>query len=165
MGLGRLPSGRVRRRLADAFWERHASPWSAGTRILASPVLVYALYRRNRRLLAATLAFLAVNPVLFPRPDRTDNWLSRGVLAEREWIGAGYRTVGPAYPDVLNLLSAPAWLLAFYAAIRRRPVATTLFTATAMALKLYWIDVIVRRTGVGGEAGPSSDEGVHVEIR
>lgn len=133
-------------RISDAFWGRHASPWSAGTRILASPVLMYAVYRRKRRLLAATLAFLVVNPVLFPRPERTDNWLSRGVLAERAWIRAGNRTVGLGYPDVLNLLAAPTWLLALYAAARRRPVATVLATATAMALKLRWIDEIIRRT-------------------
>lgn len=133
-------------RVGDAFWERHASPWSAGTRVLASPVLMYAVYRRKRRLLAATLAFLVVNPVLFPRPGRTDNWLSRGVLAEREWIRAGNPTVGRDYPDVLNLLAAPTWLLAVYAAVRRRPIATVLATAAAMALKLWWIEEITRRT-------------------
>lgn len=134
------------RRVRDAFWERHASPWSAGTRILASPVLVYAIYRRWRRLLGATLAFLLLNPVLFPRPERTDNWLSRGVLAERDWIRAGNPTVGPDYPDVLNLLSALSWLLALSAAVRRRPLATVLATAAAMALKLWWIEEVIRRT-------------------
>lgn len=139
------------RRVRDAFWARHASPWSAGTRILASPALTYAIYRRKRRLLAAVLVFLAVNPVLFPRPARTDNWLSRGVMAERAWIRGGNGTIGRDYPNVLNLLSIPAWLLALAAAARRRPVATVLATATAMALKLSWIDAIIELTGVGGE--------------
>lgn len=144
----------VRERLADAFWARHSNPASGWSRVAVSPLLVYAVYRRNWRLLAAALAFTAANPVLFSRPERTDNWMSRGVLAEREWIEAGNGTVGASYPNALNLLSAPAWLVALLAALRRRPVATVLGTATAMALKLWWVDEIVRRTGVTGE-GPS----------
>ena len=150
----RSPSRTLRGRLSDVFWARHANPWSSGTRILATPVLMYAIYRRNLRLLAATLAFVAVNPVLFPRPARTDRWLSRIVLAEREWIGEGNGTMGLDFPNVLNLLNVPASLLAVYAAVRRRPVATLLATATAMVLKLWWVDAIVRLTGVTGE-GPA----------
>ena len=141
-------------RLSDVFWSRHANPWSSGTRILSTPVLVYAIYRRNRRLLVATLAFVVVNPVLFPRPARTDRWLSRIVLAERAWIDEGNGTLGLGYPNVLNLLNVPASVLAVYAAIRRRPVATVLATGVAMALKLWWVDAIVRQTGVTGE-GPA----------
>lgn len=144
----------LRERLADVFWARHANPWSGWSRVAVSPVLVYAVYRRNWRLLAAALAFTVVNPVLFPRPERTDNWMSRGVLAEREWIEAGEGTMGPTYPNVLNRLAVPAWLFALYAAARRRPVATVVGTAAAMALKLWWVDAIVRRTGVRGE-GPA----------
>lgn len=140
-------------RLPDVFWERHANPWSSGTRILSTPVLVYALYHRRWRLLAATLAFVVVNPVLFPRPARTDRWLSRIVLAEREWLAEGNGTVGLSYPNVLNLLNVPASLLTLYSALRRRPVATVLATATAMVLKLWWVDAIVRLTGVTGSDG------------
>lgn len=144
----------LRERLGDAFWTRHANPWSGWSRVAVSPVLVYSIYRRSWRLLAAALAFTAVNPVLFPRPRRTVNWMSRGVLAEREWIESGNGTMGLTYPNVLNLLSAPTWIFALYAAARRRPVATVLGTAAAMSLKLWWVDAIVRRTGVTGE-GPA----------
>ena len=138
----------IRERLEDVFWERHSNPWSGWTRVAAGPALLYAVYRRDRRLLAATIAFTVVNPVLFPRPERTDNWMSRGVLAEREWIEAGNGTAGSDYPNVLNLLSAPAWLYALYSAFRRRPLRTAVATAVSMALKLWWIDAISRRTGV-----------------
>jgi hypothetical protein len=47
------------------------------------PVLLYAVYHRRPRLLAAGIGFLLINPVLFPEPERTDNWLSEVVLAER----------------------------------------------------------------------------------
>ncbi len=137
-----------RARLEDAFWTRHSNPWSGGTRFAVTPVLTYALYRRNWRLLGLALAFAVVNPVLFPPPERTDNWFSRAVLAEREWIAAGNGTVGTDYPNVLNLLNALSGLYALYAAIRRRPVGAAVGTALLMAFKTLWVEAIIRRTGV-----------------
>ncbi|MGB9958281.1 DUF6653 family protein [Haloferax prahovense] len=146
----------LRDRLEATFWERHANPWSAGTRILVYPVLMYAVYRRDRRLFLAALAFTAVNPVLFPRPARTDNYLSRIVLAEREWLDAERGTMGLDYPNVLNVLNIPVTAYAFVSAIRRRPVGTLLGTLGVMALKLWWVDAIVKETGVTGR-GPDAD--------
>lgn len=144
----------LRSGLEDAFWARHANPLSSGTRILAFPLAMWALYRRDRRLLAATVAFIAVNPVLFPRPARTDSYLSRIVLAEREWLGEGRGTTGLDYPNVLNLLNVPATLYALASAVRRDPVGTAVGTLCVMALKLWWTDAILRETGVTGE-GPA----------
>jgi hypothetical protein len=139
----------LRARLEAGFWERHANPWSSGTRFLTMPALLYAVYRRDRRLLAATVAFVVVNPVLFPPPERTDAWLSRIVLAEREWIGDGRGTTGLGYPNVLNLLNVPATLLALWAAWRRKPLATVASCLLAMGLKVWWVDAIARRTETG----------------
>ena len=141
------PSG-LRARLEDAFWTRHANPWSGGTRYAVSPVLAYAIYRRDWRLLGLTLAFAAVNPVLFPPPRDTDNWLSHAVLAEHVWIEAGNGTLGTDYPNVLNLLNVPVTLYALYAAARRRPVGAAAGTALQMALKTLWVEAVIRRTGV-----------------
>ncbi|KTG08050.1 DUF6653 family protein [Haloferax profundi] len=141
----------VRGRLEATFWERHANPWSAGTRILVYPVFMYAIYRRDAKLFAATLAFIAVNPVLFPRPKRTDNYLSKIVLAEREWLDAGNGTMGLDYPNILNVLNIPVTFYAFASAIRRKPVGTLLGTLGVMVLKLWWTDAIVKETGVTGE--------------
>jgi hypothetical protein len=140
--------------LEDAFWERHANPWSAGTRFVLLPALMTAIYRRDARLLAATLAFAVLNPVLFPPPDRTDSYLSRIVPAEREWLSADRGTVGLSYPNVLNLLNLPVTLYAVVAAVRRDRRGTAVGTAAAMGLKLWWADAVVRRTGVTGE-GPT----------
>ena len=113
------------------------------------PALCYAVYTRNRRLLLATLAFTIINPVAFPKPASTDSWFSRIVLAEREWLGAGKGTLGPSYPNVLNLLNVPTTLLALWAAWRRKPTVTALGCVVAMALKIWWVDAIVRRTEAG----------------
>lgn len=145
------PDGGVRDCLEATFWERHANPWSAGTRILVYPVFMYAIYRRDAKLVAATLAFIAVNPVLFPRPERTDNYLSRIVLAERQWLDEGNGTMGVDYPNVLNVLNVPVTFYALVSAIRQKPVGTLLGTLGVMVVKLWWTDAIIRKTGVTGE--------------
>ncbi|AFK19083.1 hypothetical protein E6P09_09890 [Haloferax mediterranei ATCC 33500] len=154
--MGSTTRGSLRSRLEATFWERHANPWSGGTRILVYPVLMYAIYKRNRRLFAATVAFIAVNPVLFPRPERTDNYLSRIVLAEREWLDEGNGTMSLDYPNVLNVLNIPVTVYAFASAIRRKPVGTVLGTLGVMVLKLWWTDAIVKETGVTGR-GPDEE--------
>ncbi|MDS0292989.1 DUF6653 family protein [Halogeometricum luteum] len=154
--------GTLRDRLEETFWARHANPWSAGTRFLALPALMTAVYRRDRRLLLATLAFVAVNPVLFPPPERTDSYLSRIVLAEREWLREDGGTMGTDYPNVLNVLNAAATLYALVSALRRDRRGTVLGTLCAMAFKLWWVDAVVRETGVTGEGsadGPAQSSG------
>ena len=151
------PASGLRARLEDAFWTRHANPWSGGTRYAVSPVLTYALYHRNWRLLGLSLAFAAVNPVLFPPPKDTDGWLSHAVLAERAWLEAGNGTLGTDYPNVLNLLNVQVTLYTLYAAVRRRPVGAAVGTALQMALKTLWVESVIRRTGV--REGEADDTG------
>lgn len=139
----------LRDRLEATFWERHANPWSAGTRFVAMPVLAYAIYTRNRRLLYAVVAFTAVNPVLFSPPADTSSWFSRIVLAEREWLAEDRGTFDLGYPNVLNVCNVPATLLVVWAAWRRRPLATVLSVAVAMVLKVWWVDAVARRTDAG----------------
>ncbi|XVH32921.1 DUF6653 family protein [Haloferacaceae archaeon DSL9] len=132
-------------RLPARFWARHANPWSGGTRIAAGPVLMYALYHRRWRLLAATILFLVVNPMLFPEPasEATDNWLSKGVLGEQAWFEDGNPTFGTSYPALLNAVGLPIFLGALYAAVTRRPVATVVGTAVAVGLKFWFVDEMV----------------------
>ncbi|WP_135853574.1 DUF6653 family protein [Halorussus salinus] len=135
--------GVLRRRLADAeFWERHENPASGWTRLPTAPLLMYAIYARNWRLLAATVAFVVVNPILFPKPgpEADDSWMTRGVRGERLWVQGA--DAGRA--NLLNVASAPAFLWAIYAAIRRRPARTAFFTALSMALKLAFVNEMVK---------------------
>jgi len=136
--------------LPEWVWRRHANPWSGWTRAATTPVLVYALYRRDWRLVAAALGWIVVNPVAFPPPERTDAWMTRGVLAEREWLRQGNGTVGFSWPNVINLLNAPTTLYVGWATFRRRPLHAVVGTTLLMALKLRWMDEIIDRTGVRG---------------
>ena len=143
--------------LPDRVWERHANPRSGWSRFATTPVLVYALYRRNWRLVALAFGWLVVNPVAFPPPGSDDAWMTRGVRAEEEWLRRGNGTVGTSWPNVLNLLNVPATLYVLWAALRRRPGHAVVATALVMGLKLLWIDEVVARTGVGDvDGGPES---------
>lgn len=142
--------------LPERVWRRHANPRSGWSRAATTPALVYAAYSRNWRLAAFLLLWLVVNPAAFPPPETTDAWMTRGVLAEREWLRAGNGTVGPTWPNVLNLLNLPTTAYLGWATLRRRPVHALLATALLAGLKLLWIDEIIDRTGVRpGEPMPA----------
>ncbi|WP_331235630.1 DUF6653 family protein [Natronorarus salvus] len=132
-------------RIPDWAWERHANPWSVRTRFLIGPLLLYALYGRHWRLLAATLVFTAANPVLFPTPERTDSWESQAVLAERWWFGEGHRTFETTYPGLINYASTPAFLLSLVAALSRKPVLAAASMTVSMVLKVLFVHELVRR--------------------
>ncbi|WP_254839254.1 DUF6653 family protein [Natronomonas marina] len=132
--------------IEETLWRRHANPKSGWSRVPTGPVLVYAVYRRNVRLLAAALVWTVVNPFLFSPPAHEDAWMTRAVLAERWWIHEeGNHTVGFGYPNVCNAAGALGFFAALYAAWRRRPAGAALGTVASVGLKLWWLAVLVER--------------------
>ena len=130
----------------DVLWARHANPMSGWTRVPTGAVLVYAVYRRDWRLLLAGILWAAINPFLFSPPETADAWMTRAVLAERWWVREeGNGTMGFTYPNVCNSVAAVAFLSAFVAAWRRRPFGAAVATVVASGLKLWWVGVLVRR--------------------
>ena len=85
-------------KLAKAFgldgdaWMRHANPASVWTRFSVLPLLALAIWSRDwigvwcLVPIAAAVAWMFVNPLLFKAPTSTRNWASRGVLGERVWV-------------------------------------------------------------------------------
>jgi hypothetical protein len=77
--------------LTGEAWMRHANPWSVWTRFAVLPLLAISIWSRDwigwwsLVLVALSLIFMVVNPLLFPRPRSTKNWASQGVLGERIW--------------------------------------------------------------------------------
>lgn len=132
-------------RSREWFWDRHANPASGWSRVPTGPVLVYAVYRRNRRLLLAALLWAAVNPILFPPPGDETAWMTRAVRAERWWLRAGNGTLGVDRPNAYNTAGAVAFVCALAAAWRRRRVAAALGAALSVGLKLRWLVAVVRR--------------------
>ena len=70
---------------------RHSNPISVWTRFGVVPLLAVSIWSRDwigwwsLVPLALSLAFMIVNPRLFPVPPSTKNWASKGVLGERIW--------------------------------------------------------------------------------
>lgn len=132
--------------LTETFWRRHSNPKSGWSRVLTFPALLYAIYRRDWRLLAVVLAFAVCNPILFSPPETDDAWMTRVVLAERWWLRQGDRGLFDAsYPNACNLLNVPLTGYALLAAARRRPVRAALAGAASMAVKFWYVAALVRR--------------------
>lgn len=150
--------------LREAFWRRHSNPKSGWSRVATLPALLYAVHERRPRLAAAVLAFVALNPLLFPPPDDDDAWMTRVVLAERWWTDErGEPVLGLSYPHVLNLLNVPVTGYALAAAARRRPRSTAVGCAASMLLKLWYVAALVRRYDAredGSGTGDSEDDAV-----
>jgi hypothetical protein len=130
--------------MPDRAWSRHTNPYSGATRMLAGAALLWALYRHAWKALAAVIAFLLLNPVLFPEPERTDNWLSEGVLGERAWIEDGNPMFGTGYPEVLNALNVPLYCYTLYAAYRQYPLRSLVGFVVTFALKILFVDEMGR---------------------
>ncbi|QLH80419.1 DUF6653 family protein [Halosimplex pelagicum] len=129
--------------LADRyFWERHANPRSVWTLLVTYPVLVAAVYRRDRRLLACVVAFAALNPLLFPPPEDADAWTTRVVLGERAWMDDGLRSSSANAAFVA--LGAPLNVFTLRAAAKRRLLPTVAGTAASLAVSLLFFRQLAR---------------------
>jgi hypothetical protein len=143
--------------LWESFWSRHSNPKSGWSRLLTGPLLLAALYRRSWRLFAVAVGWTVLNPVVFDAPDAsTDDWMHRGVQAERAWLEEGRPVFGVGYPEILNVLNLGAFAYTVYAALARKPVRMALSYAVSVGLKLWFIEALIRhrRDESEGEAGP-----------
>ena len=79
-------------RMSDVAWARHANPWSVLTRLFAGPLIFFALWSpywigwTALLVIGLAVAWLVINPRLFPSPKTTDSWSARGVLGERAFL-------------------------------------------------------------------------------
>ncbi|MEM6666246.1 MAG: DUF6653 family protein [Pseudomonadota bacterium] len=78
--------------MSEAVWERHANPWSAGTRLASFPLFILAGWSPHWIGLWSVLpiALVAIwawlNPRLFPPPKRRDSWMTHVTFGERVWL-------------------------------------------------------------------------------
>lgn len=122
-------------RIRRAVFARHSNPWSAWTRWATTPLVFLPVLTRDWRHAVAVGAWMALNPVIFPKPANDDNWATRAILGEERWITERPRDAAMAVQVVVSL----AGCVAVVSAHRRKTVPTAAATATMMALTMvYW---------------------------
>jgi hypothetical protein len=93
--------------------------------------------RRSHALLIG--AWLAINPVVFPKVTDERNWATRAMLGEELWITR--RPTDAA--TVLSVVTSVVAVIAAIAARRRRLVPAAAACAVQMALTLvYWAQMV-----------------------
>lgn len=108
--------------MTDAAWRRHANPWSVWTRVLSLPPLLAAIWSHHQigwwaaLPICVVLAWLWLNPRLFPPPASTRSWASRVTFGERVWLDRGRIPIPPHHALAARLLATLAGV-AFVAAV------------------------------------------------
>ncbi|MEX0931264.1 MAG: DUF6653 family protein [Candidatus Paceibacterota bacterium] len=125
--------------LSEQTWERHANPWSGWTRVLSMPLIALGLYLHNFWILGAVIVWLIINPVLFPKPKSTDNWMSRGVLGERLYFKDG-KKLKKDLPTLLNVLNVPVFVAFIYFGWMQELAPMVLAGLLTMTMKFWFID-------------------------
>ena len=122
-------------RLTRTVFARHSNPWSAWTRWLSTPLVLVPLWTRRWSHAAIVGTWMAVNPVIFPRPQDDRAWSTRAVLGEERWIAERPRDTAMAVDAAATL----AGVVALVAARRHRAAPAAGATAVVMALLMvYW---------------------------
>ena len=92
-------------RMTDEAWRRHANPWSVYTRFAAIPAMIAAIWSCvwigwwALVPVALVVAWLLLNPHVFPPVTASRSWAAKGIYGEKLWLQrrhdlpAGYRRV------------------------------------------------------------------------
>lgn len=118
------------------YWERHANPWSGATRILTYPFLLLTIWYHNWYALAIVLVWVVLNPFVFPKPKKHDNWLSKGVMGEKIWT-EHWRW---DFSLFLNFLNALCFIPALYTAYMNYLWPMLYFATLSFIFKLWFFD-------------------------
>jgi hypothetical protein len=127
-------------RLRRAMFARHANPWSAWTRWASTPLVLIPVWTRRQSHGALVAAWLAVNPVVFPRPADERAWATRAMLGEEQWIVDRPRDVSM----ILSVVTSAAAVVGLVAARRHHLRAAAIATGIQMALTLVYWQLMVR---------------------
>jgi Family of unknown function (DUF6653) len=122
-----------------AIFARHANPWSAWTRWASTPLVLLPVWTRRRSHAVLVGAWLAVNPVVFPKVADGQHWATRAMLGEELWITRRPKDAGA----VLTIVTSAVAVVAIVAARRHRLGLAAAAAAVQMALTLvYWQQMV-----------------------
>ncbi len=138
--------------MSDAAWQRHANPLSVWTRYSVLPILVIAFWSRiwlgwwSIMCVVVAIAWVCINPRLFPKPKSTNNWASKAVLGERVWLNRKEVPV-PRYhrilPNILSIVASIGMVLCIYGVVRLHVWPTIFGIALTYMAKSWFLDRMV----------------------
>jgi len=74
------------RKIIDAFRQRHSNPWRGLTRMFIAPFLCLAIWYHSRIGIGFVILWTIVNPFIFPKPRKKENWFTYVVLDKKLWL-------------------------------------------------------------------------------
>jgi hypothetical protein len=136
----------------DAVWQRHANPVSGWSRVPVLPILALGIWSRvwlgwwALLSIVAILVWIWLNPRIFPVPNSTDNWMSKGVLGERVWLNRSKVPIPDHHArmaTILNVLAGVGMVPFIVGLVQLNVWATVAGTAVMMIAKLWFLDRMV----------------------
>ena len=137
------------------MFARHSSPWSAWTRWASTPLVLVPVWTRRPRDAALVAAWLAANPVIFPKPPNDRAWATRAILGEELSVTGPKRDSAKGLTTATSLVA----LVAIIAGARHRLTLAVVACALQMALTLVYWEKMARywdRFGISAAASASS---------
>jgi hypothetical protein len=122
------------------MFARHSNPWSAWTRWASTPLVLVPIWTRRWRDAALVAAWLAVNPVLFSKPEHDQAWATRAILGEELWSAERPRDVAA----IVTGATSAAAVGAIVASVRRQAIPAAVACACQMALTLVYWEMMAR---------------------
>lgn len=89
--------------MSPQAWARHANPVSGWSRLWSALLILPALWSPfwigwwSLVPIASVIAWILLNPRLFPPPETADAWMTKGVLGERVFLNRKKTPVPPGY--------------------------------------------------------------------
>ena len=135
------------KKLGEEFWLRHSNPWSGLTRMLIAPFLYLTIWYHNWIGLGLVILWTIANPLVFPKPKRTNSWFSKVVLGEKVWLESFRKNPKLDLQLILNILTAASFIPSVYFAYINM-FWPTLYCATLMYIfKLWFVDRVTLQYG------------------
>lgn len=103
------------------------------------PVIAVGLYLQSYWILGLAVVWLIVNPLIFPKPKSTNNWMSRGVLGEEKYYADG-KKLKRDLPTLLNSINVPVFIAFIYFGWTGQLIPLILSGLLVMTLKFWFID-------------------------
>jgi uncharacterized protein DUF6653 len=141
------------------MFARHSNPWSAWTRWASAPLVLVPVWTRRPRDAVAVAAWLAVNPVIFPKPAHDRAWATRAIRGEELWAAERPRDAAMAVTAVTSAVA----VVAIVAAARHRRTPAVLACAAQMALTLVYWEMMARYWDRYRK--PAADNRAHRDLR